>query len=283
MASKISFASICAATALIAILLCYCLIYYENNINDRYRTLVHDLHTIILYHIIFNIIYGNIIVIIRTFFSSGLPQSVCILRSILTVGTSTIFCLTLNQAVIVQYIYACYFKTVGIINEQFLNFFFKVCNIAIAGYVSAYVVFGNMAPPGPYAYCTNEDKEQVFQPRLHNLKMPLHSIMILFTIILHVILKYSIKRKGRPLQRSGRITIMDIISHWFVLVILLSLGLFVLKRVLERSQTHPPVDKIRLYYNVLLGWGLPAWSFFECRHMRHFFLSRLKTNTMYKV
>ncbi len=171
LAWKISLTFASVFTALIASVLCYGLIYYEKSLNDRYRTLVNELYTLILYHIILSTAVGTLVVVWRIFAHSA-PPFICYGCNFVVYFTLSSICFVLNEAVFVQYLYGCYYKAIGLLDEHFWFGFAKIMNLGVGGYVALFVVYGHMNPPSAVAYCLNCHRDLVYQPRVYDSKLP---------------------------------------------------------------------------------------------------------------
>ncbi len=272
-ASKIAFGIGCLLTTLIGFILCYGLIYYEKNLNDRYRTLINELYTLILHYIMINLGFINMIIVIRLFMEISVPIFICYGLNFIIAFSIISMCLTLNEATFIQYLYGCYFKTVGVLDEQFLFYFLNVVNMFVAGYVSVYIIYGNMNVPTGFAHCVNMDRDLVFQPRIYDSKIPYFFYIIGITILWHLVLRFSIRKAKNKVhkynQRQNQV-VGELISYWSVLIFVVAFGMANLAMEVK-DQDGPPIVMPRIITNVALGWGLPAHSFFKHKKIRNFF------------
>ncbi len=108
--AKVLSGFLCIFTWAIALILCYGLIYYEKNLNDRYRTLINELYTLILFYIMTILGTFNLLMVVRLFMDSAL-NSFCYGLNVLSSFSATSMCLAMNEATFVQYLYVCYYKT----------------------------------------------------------------------------------------------------------------------------------------------------------------------------
>ena len=260
----------CAFTMFVGILLCLGLIYYEQCLNDRYRTLINELYALILFYIILNLVYGNFVIILRIYYTSA-PYYVCYSYNLVMYFFMTSVCLTLNQAMLVKYLYCCYYKMIGLLDEQFWLLYLKWFNVVVAGYTSLFVDFGNMDQAKVMSWCINEPEHTIFLPRLYDSKLPFISMTFLFTLVWHVALKVKltkIQRAASPSQRKNMVG--ELLSYWSVMVFILILALSTLMGMLERN-SDPPMTQLRIAVNLILGWGLPGYSFLTNHKIRTFY------------
>ncbi len=256
----------------VAVVLCCSLIHYENNVNDRYRTLVNGIYSLILGYVSIVIAIGTAIIVLHTAFSSELPTFVCYVDVFAMCFGITAVCLALNEAILVQYVYACHLGTFGLLNEQFLLHFIKCCNVFMGCVLSALAIFGNMAPPRPFVWCTGLKTEDVFRPRVFQGKAPYAFFCAFFTLILHVALKLRIRRHQFRNKQKRPKNILTFRSVVFVLLLSASSALVALFMDLS---TSPRLPWVRVAMNFIVGWGLPIHSLWRHPQIRDFYRSRL--------
>ncbi len=268
-------------TALIGFLLCLILIYYEKNLNDRYRTLVNELYTLVIVYVMLCIGSISVVIIMRLFMES-LHEIVCLGLNTITISSVFALCFALNEATLVQFLYICHFKTVGILDEWLIFRILNILNLAISSYVGIFIQYGHMNLPRGVAYCTNQDPDDVFQPRVYNFSFPYFSYMIVLTLIWHLILRYKIRRyklyspssKGGPNQ-----VVEELVSYWSVLIFLLFFCVSSLAPPVEEKD-RPPMIFTAIVVNVALGWTMPGYSIWKNKKIRIFIKANLFNNNV---
>ena len=106
--------------------LCYFIIDFEQNSNDRGRTLINDLYSLIIKFIwICQSYFINVISGLRAAVGP-LPSPICqfYMFNINIFFFELLTCL--NEAIFVRYLYGCFFKGVGYLNEELLFHFFTL-------------------------------------------------------------------------------------------------------------------------------------------------------------
>lgn len=107
------------ASVLIGTTFSLCIIIYEQTTDNKYRALTNRLFSLqmTIGFLCFNFHY--IISCIRGIYGP-LSSEVCQIWNLFSFVLSIMFVFLINEIVFIRYLYVCYFKCVGVLNEDFL-------------------------------------------------------------------------------------------------------------------------------------------------------------------
>ena len=144
-------------------ILCGSLIYYEKNVNDRYRTLLNKLHTMMLICIMTSFTVLDLITLAR-FWAGPLALPVCYLASLTPNFMLCFICLTLIESALLNWIYQRHPSGVGAIREDVFLAFIAVSNPLMSLFLSSFFFFGNMVDSDVISRCSGRSMRKVFSP-----------------------------------------------------------------------------------------------------------------------
>ena len=186
------------------------IVWYQNNTSDNRRTLINKLVKLLAYYTIFLDIFVNPYNFLRVIFGP-LPAPLCefffFTRAVIFVGVL----FTVNEIVILRYLYLCFFRSVGTLNEDFWLFFAAVYN-TFFGIVIALCLAITDCYDVPRKICLGQKTLFGFQS-LQNDASRFMAILLagilLLSGILHVVLscviilsKYLMKRREERAAKS---------------------------------------------------------------------------------
>ena len=120
---KIIFSLIQWLKGIISIGLCMGIIIYERKSSDNYKTLLNHLNVLLMYS---SIGLSLIVFCLGGVLMEQMPVNVCIFQSIGSHLCMTSFFLGMTQMVFIRFLYSCWFKGYGRLNEEFWITFFKI-------------------------------------------------------------------------------------------------------------------------------------------------------------
>ncbi len=272
-ATKIAFVTFCLFTGSIAICLSSGLIYYERQVryNQHSSTLINRIYVLYLSYIIIMSLGGNAVVITRTLYGP-LPKVLCHCYNGLICGVAVAVCLAFNESIVVKFIYCCVLKSIGCLNEPFWSAFLAILNVALAIYTAAFLYYGNMSTPGPFLYCSGCSPEASMRPRLYDNDVPFACYIIWLTLLCHVVLQYKIQVVKCNLDSLWQPK-KSFLTSWIHLFVLAFVG-FGISLAVVKNFNHVlsgnTLDMSRPLMNVVLGWGVPGYSY-----MRMFYRNKV--------
>ncbi len=207
---KVVFSMVCFVTCAIAIGLLAELIYHEINMNDRSRTLINKIYTMLLSYIIALLTWANAIDILRPLYGP-LPVAVCKLYTASVQGFTLAFCMGLIEAIVVKYIYCCVVENFGGLDDDFYYNYFIMLNGFLFIYITGFILLANMAPRGPLGYCCGFDPEKMLQPVVYHSIIPLPIYLLWLVLLIHIVLQHRILKVETSLATHAvqRKTIMS--------------------------------------------------------------------------
>ncbi len=282
--TRIAFSTLVAVSGLTSIALCCGLIYYEANISDRHRTLVNKFYSLLLSYVAFNVFSGSIGVIYATLLGSA-PAAVCYGSAVGIISSLVAIFLVINESMLIKYLYCCAFKTVGFLHEDFWMCFVKVINAGLAFYTALFLLYGGMAPAHQTNACLGrENTQKNLMHQLCNGSYPLPLQYVVITLINYAWTKMNIRKfhpDPTPLSVMERLqskagkylhSVGALVMFLCAFTVLFLIALF--KE--EENETIKDSGQRLLFerlflMNIILGCGIPAYSYFTHSHIRVFF------------
>ena len=170
------------------------LIWYENNVSGNRRTLVNKMVALTSLYTLLNVVIQLPLMTWRYAFG---PQGLYFCRIFLMWDQATIFLLTLgyNETMILRFLYACCFSTVGVLNEEFCREFLIALNntLAIIFVVGLFGVHGQERS-ALFCYCTGMPVDE-HCPAEHATGVIASSFMAL--LLIHTFLPLAILAKRK--------------------------------------------------------------------------------------
>ncbi len=171
-------------------------------------------------------------------------------------------------------------KPVGVLNEWILFKFLALLNIVVGGYVGCFIVYGNLAVPAGYAFCTNQDPDLVFQPRIYDSTFTYFNYIIIITLLWHLVLKYKIRRSIISTRQNKLVN--ELISYWSVLIMVMLMGMRSISPPVKEEE-RPPIPVTIIVLNVTLGWVLPGYSYVKHKKIRKYYRAKMRRNHIIPV
>ena len=106
-----------------SIIICLGIIIYEKHTTDNYKTLLNYLNVLLMYTTIGLSFFGFCMTGILV---EQMPVFLCNLQMVMVMTFLTGFFIVLTQMVFVRFMYCCWFKGYGRLNEEFWIYYFKI-------------------------------------------------------------------------------------------------------------------------------------------------------------
>ncbi len=278
------YALTCITTCLMSVCLLSGLIYYEVNINDRYKTLLNQIYSLLLGYIIIFIVAMNVLSVSHAIYGP-LAEIWCHFISGVILGMVIAICMGLNESIFIKYLYCCAYKSIGCLNDYFSFYFLARLNVLLAIYLSIFLELADMGPMPLFLFCTGCNTVDHSQTKIYKREIPYPIYIIWLTLIFHVILKYKINKTKTTLQSltasTNGITSSPrhaILSTWMNLFILLLFGVTASTLIMNLGKDGDNflvVHLARPISNILLGCVVPGYSFYKHPNIREFILKSL--------
>ena len=267
---KMVYSIACLVTGATAIGLLSGLIYYEVNMNDRTRTLINRIYTLLLSYLVTLLIIVNLNDILRPNVGP-LPVMVCKLYIMSVQGFLMALCMGLIEAIVIKYIYCCILKSFGGLDDDFYFYFFVIVNGLLFVYMIGFMMFANMIPVGPLGHCCGFNPEKILQPIVYQSVVPFPILAMWLVLIIHIPLQYEITKVETCLARE--ITKKKIImTGWlnnaihFMYVSFFSVFLILMDRL--RYESKNDLNLPRPIGNIVCLVGILAYSYLTHPHIR---------------
>ena len=278
---NIIYALLCLATSAISVILLLGLIFYETNVNERNRTLINKIYSLLLAYVIVIIICLNTADIARALFGP-LAITICSVYCGCIQALTVTICLALNETIIVKYLYCCIFKSIGGLDDYFWSHFLSTLNIMLTSYIALFLLYCNMVPLGLFVYCSGCDPKKVVNEKLiYATDTPFPIYFVWLTLFIHIILQYQIGKveatlnsitKSHPMDHSKR----DILASYMNIFILIFMGVIVVFIVAHMNEVESS-DALQLWRpvtNLILGCGISVYTYVKHPHIRNYILKR---------
>ncbi len=276
------YAIVCITTCLVSVCLLSGLIYYEVNINDRYKTLTNQIYSLLLAYLIIFIIAINILTVGQVLYGP-LPDHWCHFICSITLGSAVSLCLGLNESIYIKYLYCCVYKSIGCLNDDICFYFIARINIMLALYISIFLQVADMGPVPLFIYCTGCNQLQ-FTRRIYQSEIPYPVYIAWTTLLFHIILKYKIYKTQITLESltdfTGKPSYQRraIFSSWINIFILLLFGLagsYFMINLGKQEKNAFSEYLSRPLSNIALGCAIPSYSYYNHANIRNFVLKTL--------
>ena len=263
------------------------IIWYENNVSDNRRTLINKMVAVTSLYTLFIIIYGSPFISLVFLFG---PMGVFFCQ---VTGHTYYFLFTLLalghiETTVLRYLYACKFRTVGVLNEAFFRQFFLVFNVVMSCAISV----GNFAShayerSASFCHCTGISIGS-HCPSASSTKMIISLLLTTLLVTLSCQIAIMLSKKTRSESSATSFSIGSIKSSLFGLAVLLlslspgmvTFGLWNPPLSSEDVETdiydHKTFDVMTLNLNFISGVFFPAILFIKSKHLRETVLKSCK-------